>query len=85
MANSPKSRFELHGIPILLKDNIVTKDKQDLILELVVARDADVFKKLRESGAIILVKASLREWAIYRSYSSHSGLNARANRQLYVP
>ncbi|XP_024993502.1 probable amidase At4g34880 isoform X2 [Cynara cardunculus var. scolymus] len=83
-ANAPKSRFGLHGIPILLKDNIATKDKLNTtagsyaLLKSVVPRDAGVVKKLRESGAIILGKASLSEWANFRSSSAPNGWNARA-------
>ncbi|CAI9275709.1 unnamed protein product [Lactuca saligna] len=82
-ANAPKSRFGLHGIPILVKDNIATKDKLNTtagsyaLLKSVVPRDAGVVKKLRESGAIILGKASLSEWAFFRSSSAPSGWNAR--------
>ncbi|MFS8018522.1 putative glutaminyl-tRNA synthase (glutamine-hydrolyzing) [Helianthus anomalus] len=55
----PISRFGLHGIPVLVKDNIATKDKLNTtagsyaLLNSVVPRDAGVVKKLRESGAII--------------------------------
>ncbi|XP_075675184.1 putative amidase At4g34880 [Castanea sativa] len=55
----------LHGIPILLKDNITTKDKLNTtavsytLLQSVVPRDAGVVTKLRKAGAIILGKASL--------------------------
>ncbi|KAI3698833.1 hypothetical protein L2E82_42689 [Cichorium intybus] len=81
--NAPKSRFGLHGIPILVKDNIATKDKLHTtagsyaLLKSVVPRDAGVVKKLRESGAIILGKASLSEWAHFRSSNIPSGWNAR--------
>ncbi|KAL7610078.1 hypothetical protein Lser_V15G11361 [Lactuca serriola] len=83
-ANAPKSRLGLHGIPILVKDNIATKDKLNTtagsyaLLKSVVPRDAGVVKKLRESGAIILGKASLSEWAHFRSSNAPSGWNARA-------
>ncbi|KAK9055681.1 hypothetical protein SSX86_026766 [Deinandra increscens subsp. villosa] len=79
-----KSCLRLHGIPVLLKDNIATKDKLNTtagsyaLLKSVVPRDAGVVKKLRESGAIILGKASLSEWANYRSSNAPSGWNARA-------
>ncbi|PWA55159.1 amidase family protein [Artemisia annua] len=82
-ANSPKSSFVMHGIPVMLKDNIATKDKLNTtagsyaLLKSVVPRDAGVVKKLRESGAIILGKASLSEWAYFRSSSAPSGWNAR--------
>lgn len=82
--NSTKSRLKLHGIPVLLKDNIATKDKLNTtagsyaLLKSVVPRDAGVVKKLRESGAIILGKASLSEWAFFRSSLAPNGWNARA-------
>ncbi|KAJ0693841.1 putative amidase signature domain-containing protein [Helianthus annuus] len=77
-------RFGLHGIPVLVKDNIATKDKLNTtagsyaLLNSVVPRDAGVVKKLRESGAIILGKASMSEWARFRSSSAPGGWNARA-------
>ncbi|CAL5399712.1 unnamed protein product [Camellia sinensis] len=58
----------LHGIPILLKDNIATEDKLNTtagsyaLLGSVVARDAGVVAKLRKAGAIVLWKASLTDW-----------------------
>ncbi|KAH6832917.1 Amidase family protein [Perilla frutescens var. hirtella] len=73
----------LHGIPILLKDNIATKDKLNTsagsyaLLGSVVGRDAGVAEKLRKAGAIILGKASLSEWAYFRSSSAPSGWCAR--------
>ncbi|XP_024995304.1 probable amidase At4g34880 [Cynara cardunculus var. scolymus] len=82
--NTPNLGFGMHGIPILLKDNIATKDKLNTtagsyaLLKSVVPQDAYVVKKLRESGAIILGKASMSEWAHFRSSLSPSGWNARA-------
>ncbi|XP_011037287.1 PREDICTED: putative amidase C869.01 [Populus euphratica] len=73
----------LHGIPILLKDNIATKDKLNTtagsfaLLRSVVPRDAGVVAKLRKSGAIILGKASLSEWAAFRSLDAPNGFSAR--------
>ena len=67
-AKSLRSLEGLHGIPILLKDNIATKDKMNTtagsfaLLKSVVPRDAGVVRKLRKAGAIILGKASLSEW-----------------------
>ncbi|KAF5195912.1 Glutamyl-tRNA(Gln) amidotransferase subunit A [Thalictrum thalictroides] len=74
----------LHGIPILLKDNIATKDRMNTtagslaLLGSIVPRDAGVVKKLRKAGAIILGKASLSEWAHFRSFTAPSGWNARS-------
>ncbi|KAI8023042.1 putative amidase [Camellia lanceoleosa] len=74
----------LHGIPILLKDNIATKDKLNTtagsyaLLGSVVARDAGVVAKLRKAGAIVLGKASMTEWAAFRSSEVPNGWCARA-------
>ena len=76
-------RGPLHGIPILLKDNIDTYDRMMTTagsLALVGARpaqDAFVAKKLREAGALILGKTNLSEWANFRSTKSSSGWSAR--------
>ncbi|KAL7237403.1 hypothetical protein ACSBR2_003651 [Camellia fascicularis] len=82
---SPISQSSLlHGIPILLKDNIATKDKlnttagSDALLGSVVARDAGVVAKLRKAGAIVLGKASMTEWAAFRSKKQPNGWCARA-------
>ncbi|XP_048128189.1 probable amidase At4g34880 [Rhodamnia argentea] len=74
----------LHGIPILLKDNIATKDKMNTtagsfaLLGSVVPRDAGVVARLRRAGAVLLGKASLSEWAHYRSSRAPSGWCARS-------
>ncbi|CAH1418819.1 unnamed protein product [Lactuca virosa] len=66
-ANPPTSHFGLHGIPILVKDFIATKDKLNTtaksytLLKSVDPWDVGVVKKLRESWTIILGKASLNE------------------------
>ncbi|KAK3028670.1 hypothetical protein RJ639_037850 [Escallonia herrerae] len=73
----------LHGIPILVKDSIATKDKLNTtagsfaLLGSVVPRDAGVVVKLRKAGAIILGKASLSEWANFRSHVAPNGWSAR--------
>ncbi|TKY59922.1 carbon-nitrogen ligase, with glutamine as amido-N-donor [Spatholobus suberectus] len=70
----------LHGIPILLKDNIATKDKMNTtagslaLLGSVVPRDAGVVTRLRKAGAIILGKATLSEWSHQRSTVSDAAL-----------
>ncbi|KAK4562336.1 hypothetical protein RGQ29_004998 [Quercus rubra] len=82
-AKAPGSLSMLHGVPILVKDNIATRDKLNTtagscaLLGSVVPRDAGVVTKLREAGAIILGKASLSEWSHYRSNGAPSGWNAR--------
>ncbi|OVA19854.1 Amidase [Macleaya cordata] len=84
---SSSSRYdlgELHGIPVLLKDTIATKDKLNTtagsyaLLGSVVPRDAGVVKRLRRSGALIMGKASLSEWAHIRSFQNPDGWRAGA-------
>ena len=76
-------RGPLHGIPMLIKDNIDTQDRMMTTagsLALVGARpmrDAFVAQKLREAGAIILGKTNLSEWANFRSSKSTSGWSGR--------
>ncbi|XWS40162.1 hypothetical protein CRYUN_Cryun18bG0116600 [Craigia yunnanensis] len=83
-AKAPGSLGGLHGIPILLKDNIATKDKMSTtagslaLVGSIVPRDAGVVTKLRRAGAIILGKASLSEWAHYRDNNAPSGWCARS-------
>jgi amidase len=77
------ARGPLHGIPILIKDNIDTADRMMTTagsLALVGSRpaqDAYVAKKLREAGAVILGKTNLSEWANFRSSHSTSGWSGR--------
>ena len=77
------TRGPLHGIPVLLKDNIATADKMQTTagsLALVGAkppRDAFLVTQLREAGAVILGKTNLSEWANMRSTRSTSGWSAR--------
>jgi amidase len=76
-------RGPLHGIPVLIKDNIGTADRMtttagSLALEgSTPARDAFVARRLREAGAIILGKTNLSEWANFRSFHSTSGWSGR--------
>lgn len=64
---------DLHGIPVLLKDTIATKDKLNTtagsyaLLGSVVPRDATVVEKLRNAGVVILGKTSLTEWYSFRA------------------
>jgi amidase len=85
------SRGPLHGIPILLKDNIDTVDMMTTAgsLALVGSRplqDATVTSKLRQAGAVILGKANMSEWANFRSTRSSSGWSGvgRQGRNPYV-
>jgi len=76
-------RGPLHGIPILIKDNIDTADRMmttagSLALEGSHAtKDSFVAKKLRDAGAVILGKTNLSEWANFRSNHSTSGWSSR--------
>ena len=79
-----KIRGALHGIPVLLKDNIDTADKMKTTagsLALMNAptpkRDAFLAAQLRKSGAVILGKTNLSEWANFRSTKSSSGWSGR--------
>ncbi|MBI1780949.1 MAG: amidase [Sphingobacteriales bacterium] len=78
-----KLRGPLHGIPVLIKDNINTGDKMMTTagaLALVgnkAAKDAFIIGKLREAGAVLLGKTNLSEWANFRSTRSTSGWSSR--------
>ena len=76
-------RGPLHGIPVILKDNIDTADRMtttagSLSLEGSIAvGDSQVAARLREAGAVLLAKANLSEWANFRSNRSSSGWSGR--------
>jgi amidase len=76
-------RGPLHGIPVLVKDNIATGDRMmttagSLALAGVTApRDAAIVRKLRDAGAVIVGKTNLSEWANFRSSHSVSGWSGR--------
>jgi amidase len=76
-------RGPLHGIPILLKDNIDTADQMTTTAgSLALAgsrppRDAFIAERLRAAGAILLGKANMSEWANFRSSKSTSGWSGR--------
>ena len=78
-----KLRGPLHGIPVLIKDNIDTGDKMmttagSLALDGHRAEvDAPIIKQLREAGAVLLGKTNLSEWANFRSTRSSSGWSSR--------
>jgi amidase len=76
-------RSALDGIPVLLKDNVDTADREHstagsfALVNSTPARDAFLVQKLRAAGAIILGKANLSEWANFRSLTSSSGWSGR--------
>jgi amidase len=82
------ARGSLHGIPVLLKDNIDTGDQMLTTagsLALVGApatRDATVAERLRQAGALLLGKTNLSEWANMRSLTASSGWSARGGQTL---
>ncbi|AZS20663.1 amidase [Caulobacter sp. FWC26] len=77
-----KVRSALHGVPILLKDNIESADPLPTtagslaLKDNITGRDAPVAKRLRDAGLVILGKANLSEWANIRSNHSISGWSA---------
>ncbi|MDB6083016.1 MAG: amidase [Gammaproteobacteria bacterium] len=80
---SKGSRGPLHGVPVLIKDNVETSDRMmttagSLALEGWYARtDAPLVARLRAAGAVILGKTNLSEWANFRSTHSSSGWSGR--------
>ena len=78
-----KKRGALHGIPIVIKDNIDTGDQMQTTAGSLsmegnkASNDAFIVKKLRDAGAIILAKTNLSEWANFRSTQSSSGWSGR--------
>ena len=77
------ARGPLHGIPVLIKDNIDTADRMMTTAgSLALAgppapKDAFIVQRLRAAGAVILAKANLSEWANFRSTHSSSGWSGR--------
>lgn len=77
-----KKRGPLHGIPILIKNNIATADKMQntagsyALLGATVPRDSTMAAKLRQAGAVILGKTNLNQWASFRSTNSSNGWSA---------
>ena len=76
-------RGPLHGIPVLLKDNIDTADKMHTtagslaLMDSIPTKDAFLVQTLQAAGAVILGKTNLSEWANFRSTRSSSGWSAR--------
>ncbi|RYP37325.1 hypothetical protein DL767_002968 [Monosporascus sp. MG133] len=88
-----KNLSPLHGVPILIKNNIATKDKMDnsagswALVGAKVPVDSFMVQKLRKAGAIILGKTNLSQWANYRSSNSSNGWSAHGGQVLapYYP
>ncbi|HEY5746633.1 MAG TPA: amidase family protein, partial [Chryseolinea sp.] len=78
-----KVRGPLHGIPVLVKDNIDTGDKMMTtagsiaLIGNLATHDAFIIARLREAGAVLLDKTNLSEWANFRSERSSSGWSSR--------
>ncbi|HUL79931.1 MAG TPA: amidase family protein [Vicinamibacteria bacterium] len=78
-----RCRGPLHGIPVLVKDNIATDDAMHTtagslaLLHSRVPSDARLVKQLRDAGAVILGKTNLSEWANFRGFGSYNGWSAR--------
>ncbi|KAF3901795.1 hypothetical protein AA313_de0205462 [Arthrobotrys entomopaga] len=78
-----KLRGPLHGIPILIKDNIATADQMNntassyALVGAKVPKDSMIAAKLRAAGAIILGKAGMSQWADFRSFDTTRGWGAR--------
>ncbi len=76
-------RGPLHGIPVLVKDNIGTADRMQTaagslaLLGAIPEKDAHIVRRLRDAGAVILGKTNLSEWANFRSTHSQSGWSGR--------
>ncbi|HUF30528.1 MAG TPA: amidase [Gemmatimonadaceae bacterium] len=75
-------RGPMHGVPVLIKDNIDTADRMltsagSLALLTHAPRDAFIVRRMREAGAVIIGKTNLSEWANFRSTRSSSGWSAR--------
>ena len=80
---SGKTRGPLHGIPILIKDNIDTHDRMQTtagslaLAGSIAKRDAFIVRRLRAAGAVLLGKTNLSEWANFRDHHSTSGWSSR--------
>jgi amidase len=81
-------RGPLHGIPVLVKDNIDSADRMHTtagslaLADHVADRDAAIVARLREAGAVLLGKTNLSEWANFRADQSTSGWSSRGGRTL---
>ena len=83
----------LHGIPILIKNNMATDDRMNTtagsyaLLGAKVPRDSTMATKLRKAGAVILGKTNISQWANYRSFNTSNGWSAHGGQTLaaYYP
>ncbi|NHN33918.1 amidase [Paenibacillus sp. S3N08] len=81
-------RGVMHGIPVLLKDNIYTADRTRtsagswLLSDFYASKDALLVSKLREAGAVILGKTNMTEWAAFMSRQMPHGFSARGGQTL---
>ena len=90
---SGRLRGPLHGVPVLLKDNVATADRLQTtagslaLAGAPAAEDAFLVSRLRAGGAVVLGKSNLSEWANFRSLRSSSGWSARGGqtRNPYAP
>ena len=88
--SSGNATGSLHGVPVLLKDNIATRDALNTtagslaLLGSVVKRAAGVAARLRRAGAVVLGKASLSEWANFRNVRNGWSARGGQTRNPYV-
>jgi amidase len=81
-------RSQLHGIPILIKDNIDTHDKMHTsagslaLKDSIALKDSFVAEQLRKAGAVILGKTNMTEWANFMAYGMKSGYSSRGGQVL---
>ncbi|MEH7417862.1 amidase family protein [Neobacillus drentensis] len=81
-------RTRLHGIPILIKDNIDTNDKMHTsagslaLKDSIALEDSAVAEQLRQAGAVILGKTNMTEWANFMAYGMKSGYSSRGGQVL---
>ncbi|WP_066069473.1 amidase family protein [Neobacillus soli] len=81
-------RGQLHGIPILIKDNIDTNDKMHTsagslaLKDSIALKDSYVAEKLRKAGAVILGKTNMTEWANFMAIGMKSGYSSRGGQVL---
>ncbi|MEH7253098.1 amidase family protein [Neobacillus niacini] len=81
-------RSELHGIPILIKDNIDTADKMHTsagslaLKDSIALKDSYVAKKLRKAGAVIIGKTNMTEWANFMAFDMKNGYSSRGGQVL---